>query len=291
MKRQSAYEMARNKYGRKIKGRPHSFSWLVTYADLMTILVCFFVLIVSFSIQDQVKLEVVAGSLRNAFGVAEERRYAGDVKLEGVPEQLQPGNIRPSPNPTASAITKTLTARPAAGSNGHDGAYEQQIREDAIFENIRERLERAIITHNLENDSQDSLTVALVPEGLQILAVDREGAPMFEKGQSIPTRRARALLAQIADVILPLANRVEIIGHADASGSGQYSAFDLTSERANAARRILQKEGLSDERIYSVSGQGAANPLYRDDPFAPGNRRIEIILERVAPILPENRSL
>lgn len=279
-----------SRYGGAARRR-RSSSWLVTYADLMTILVCFFVLIVSFSIQDQVKLEVVAGSMRNAFGVAEERRYAGDFKLEGTPDQLQPGNVRPSATPTASGITDTLTARPAAGSHGTDGAYEQRIQEATLFENTREALEKSILTHPLLKDQSDAVTINLTEEGLQIVAVDIEGYPMFAKGGTDPTLRARELLEVVSNVLQPLPNRITIAGHADASGKGTYSPFGLTASRANAAREIIEQAGLPENRIVGVVGHGAAKPLYEDDPFAAGNRRIEIILERAAPLLPPERSL
>ncbi len=271
--------------------RSHSSSWLVTYADLMTILVCFFVLIVSFSIQDQVKMEVVAGSMRNAFGVAEERRYAGDFKLEGTPEQLQPGNVRPSLVPTASGITDTLTARPAAGSHGTDGAFVQQASEIELFENTREAVEKAILTHPLLKDQSDAITINLIEEGLQIVAVDTDGYPMFASGSADLTLRADALLQELATILVPLPNRISIAGHADASGQGFYSPFELTSKRANAARATLQKAGLPESRIVGVIGHGGAMPLYEDDPYAAANRRIEIVLEHAAPLLPPERSL
>ena len=273
------------------ENKRRSTSWLITYADLMTILVCFFVLIVSFSIQDQVKLEVVAGSMRNAFGVAEERRYAGDFKLDGTPEQLQPGNIRPTPTPSANGITQTLTARPAAGSNGTDGAYERAISEDAIFENITQKLEKAILTHPLLKDKSEAITISLTPEGLQIIAVDLNGAPMFESGRATPTPHARALLSQITNVLIPLPNRITVTGHADANRQGLNSPFELTANRANAARKIIEEAGLRENRIAGVIGHGHAMPLYPDDPYAAGNRRIEIVLERAAPLLPPERSL
>lgn len=276
---------------REKSGRRRANSWLVTYADLMTILVCFFVLIVSFSIQDQVKLEVVAGSMRNAFGVAEERRYAGDFKLDGTPDQLQPGNIRKSPTPTANAITETLSARPAAGSTGYDGAHERLLAENKIFEQAAESLENAILTHPLLKDQSDAITINLTEEGLQIIAVDLDGRPMFETGSAEPTPRARLLLSELATTLIPLPNRVIIAGHADASGLGKYSPFELTTRRANAARQIMQSAGLKESRISGVVGHGNAKPLYEDDPYAAANRRIDITLERAAPLLPPQRSL
>ena len=265
--------------------------WLITYADLMTILVCFFVLIVSYSIQDQVKMEVVAGSMRDAFGVAEERRYAGDFKLDGTPEERQPGNIRPTPMPSASSITETLTARPAAGAEGVDGAFEYSTADRRRFEDAKETLEKAILTHPLLKDSSEAITINMVEDGLQVVLADTTGAPMFATGAASPTPRARLLLEETTKVIIPLANRIIIEGHADASGAGSYSPFDLTAARANAARVIMEETGLKPSRIAGVTGRGAANPLYPEDPFAAGNRRIEILLEPAAPLLPEERSL
>jgi len=266
-------------------------SWLVTYADLMTILVCFFVLIVSFSIQDQVKLEVVAGSMRDAFGVAEERRYAGDVKMIGTPDQLQPGNVRPSPTPTASAINETLTARPAAGTDGFNGAFAADSDNKRELDRAAARMMQAILTHPLLKDKSDSVRITMVDDGLQIVLIDDAGQAMFKAGSADLTPRARQLLGDITEYIIPLPNLVTVEGHADAQGSGQYSAFDLTVLRANNARKVLQDAGLSEDRIDAVAGRGSGEPLYVDDPYAAANRRIEILLKKAAPLLPPNRLL
>lgn len=273
------------------KTRKPTGGWLVTYADLMTILVCFFVLIVSYSIQDLVKMEVVAGSMREAFGVAEQRRYAGDFKLEGTPEKRQPGNIQPTENPSASAVTDTLAARPAVGSLGHDGAFEAANADHRRLRDTKEALENAVLTHPLLKDAAEAITISLVEDGLQVVMVDTSGAPMFALGQTEPTARAKALLEETARAIIPLPNRITIEGHADAVGSGDWSPFDLTAARANAARRILEQAGFPEDRIAGVAGRGAASPLYPEDPYAEGNRRIEITLEPAAPLLPPERSL
>ncbi len=273
------------------KGFRPAGGWLITYADIMTILVCFFVLIISYSIQDQVKMEVIAGSMRDAFGVAEERRFAGDIKLEGTPEERQPGNIRPSPMPTASAIEKTLTARPAAGAIGNRGAYEYSNADRRRFKETKEALAAAIDANPLLKDSSEAITINLTEDGLQVVLVDTTGAPMFAVGSATPRPRAKALLQEVAKALKPLANRLIIEGHADATGAGDYSPFDLTAARANAARRILEEAGMPADRIAGVTGRGAAAPLYPEDPYAAGNRRIEITLERAAPLLPPDRAL
>ncbi|NNE40958.1 MAG: OmpA family protein [Marinicaulis sp.] len=266
--------------------------WLVTYADLMTILVCFFVLIISYSIQDQVKMEVVAGSMRDAFGVAEQRRFAGDIALNGVPEEQQPGNIRPTPMPSAAGITETATQDPAVGDHGRDGAFEAANADNRRrLRDAKNALENAILTHPLLSESSDNLRINFVEDGLQVLLVDNGGAPMFDLGSKSLTPRAEALLRETAAIINPLPNRITITGHADATGAGSYSPFELTAARANAARTILESAGFPEDRIAGVAGKASADPLYPEDPYADGNRRIEILLEPAAPLLPANRSL
>lgn len=275
----------------RLTSRRPAGGWLVTYADLMTILVCFFVLIISYSIQDKVKMEVVAGSMRDAFGVAEQRRYAGDIKLQGTPEFRQPGHIVPSAMPSASGVTETLTARPAAGDDGLQGGHENENADVKRLRKTEDALRKAVLTHPLLRDSADAITISMAEDGLQIVMVDLAGRPMFDIGASAPTPRATEQLTALAEALIPLPNRITIEGHADAVGSGGYSAFDLTAARANAARTILQEAGFPTDRILGVVGRGAAIPLYPEDPYAPGNRRIEIRLEPAAPLLPAERSL
>jgi chemotaxis protein MotB len=274
-----------------VSNRRRNAAWIVTYADLMTLLVCFFVLIVSFSVQDRAKMQVVTGSIREAFGTTKERRYAGERELVGTPDPRQPASIVTSETPSGQAIGETLSARPAAGAEGARGNFEFAPADQRRFEAAKERLEHAILLNPVTRGLDDAITVTLTPEGLQVVIVDRDGRAMFEKGRTEPTPAAAALLAETARALAPLPNRLFIEAHADASGSGSYSPFDLTAERANAARRIMEQAGLRADRIAGVTGKGEAFPLYPEDPYAAGNRRIEITLEAAAPLLPEKRPL
>ena len=264
-------------------------AWLITYADLMTLLVTFFVMIVSFSVHDKVKMQVVAGSIREAFGVTAERRYAGDVELDGVPEARQPGSITPSQTPSGEGLNETLSAKPAAGMDGVKCAYDRADADRRRFEAVKEKLEHAILMRPIAKDANDAITINLTKTGLQILIVDSDGRAMFAPGGVEPTDEATALIEEAARALKPLANRIFIEAHADASGTGAYSPFDLTAARANAARRVMELAGFPANRIAGVSGKGEAFPLYPEDPYAPGNRRIEITLEPAAPLLPDER--
>lgn len=236
-------------------------------------------------------MEVVAGSMRDAFGVAEQRRFAGDFKLDGTPEKRQPGNIVPSDTPTANALEEQPSAAPAAGADGLRGAYEAANADRRRFVETKEVFEKAILTHPLLKDSSDSVKITFEQDGLQVILVEEDNASMFALGSAALTPRAEALLTELATVLTPLPNRIFIDGHADATGSNTSSPFELTAARANSARAVLERAGFPADRIAGVAGRGASDPLTPQDPYADVNRRIEIRLEKAAPLLPEDRSL
>jgi chemotaxis protein MotB len=116
---------------------------------------------------------------------------------------------------------------------------------------------------------------------------------MFPPGDARPYERTQRLIAAISGVILELPNRLAIAGHTDGSPpnrAGQ-SNWELSADRANAARRILAASGVPGNRISSVSGKADSEPLFPDDPTLPGNRRISITLLREAPVLPPGHTL
>jgi chemotaxis protein MotB len=193
--------------------------------------------------------------------------------------------------PTANSVTETLTARPAAGAYGHDGGFESSVADRRRFEEAKKGLIAAVDANPLLKDASESITINMTEDGMQVVLVDTSAAPMFDVGGAEPTKKARALLEEVAKALTPLANRIIIEGHADATGAGAYSPFELTAARANAARRVFEASGLPADRIAGVTGRGAAVPLYPEDPYAAGNRRIEVTLERAAPLLPPQRSL
>lgn len=116
---------------------------------------------------------------------------------------------------------------------------------------------------------------------------------MFDPGAKVPNERAVRLMEAVAKIVQRLPNRISISGHTDTtpSASEDYSNWELSSDRANAARRILTENGVMPGRIARVSGKAGSEPLYPDDPDLPGNRRISIVLLREAPVLPPDHGL
>lgn len=126
------------------------------------------------------------------------------------------------------------------------------------------------------------MLVEEVPEGLRIQMVDGEGQALFATGVAAPNERGRALLLRAASVIARLPHPVEIAGHTDAapfrSGSDARSNWELSVERANAARRLILEAGVAERRVRAVTGRADQDLLLPSQPLHPSNRRVSILI-------------
>ncbi|GAB4240425.1 MAG: flagellar motor protein MotB [Methyloligellaceae bacterium] len=265
--------------------------WLVTFADLMSILVCFFVLIISFSIQDKEKLQVVAGSMREAFGIKYVAKKAGMIEKEGSPVRHYVRSVSPLPRDTDSEFAeqphdKRRKQGPEANTHNIEKNDIERPRQFAVaMASLRQAWREMPEIAELS----DNILVEETPEGLHIQLVDQEGRSMFPAGSAQPYERTRKLLAKMAPVLKGLPNRIKITGHTDASrlyDRPGYTLWDLSADRARAARRILAENGLPHDRFYSIAGRADAEPLFPDDPFLASNRRISILVMAEAPPFP-----
>lgn len=139
-----------------------------------------------------------------------------------------------------------------------------------------------------------NIIMETTPEGLNIQLIDQDGQPMFQPGTANLLPRARMLLQQVAKIVDRLPNRIAITGHTDASkleGASGVTNWELSANRANAARAVLAGAGVNTDRIFSVAGKAGTDPLRPDDPYASSNRRISILLMREAPPVPPGHSL
>jgi chemotaxis protein MotB len=126
-------------------------------------------------------------------------------------------------------------------------------------------------------------------QGLNLEIVDQDGRSMFPDGSKVPYDRTRRLIEKLAIPLKATPLRVSIVGHTAAGfvpTRSDYGAFDLSADRANAVRQILEREGLPASHIYAVSGKADTQPLFPDDPSLSANRRVTITLMREDPPLP-----
>jgi len=275
----------------------HGGAWKVAYADFVTAMMAFFLLMWLINtttpeqkrgIADYFAPESVSRSesgTGSIFGgtVAATQGQKGAGQL-AVTMQLKP----PAPEQTSQ---RQSHADNAANAQNKDtaAAKAEQDRESQAFEQAAARLRQAMQDMPDLAELSKQVLVDETPEGMRIQLVDQDGRSMFAAGQAEPTDRVQKLLRQVAKIISTLPNRISISGHTDGaafSGPGGYSNWELSSARANASRRILEEAGVAEDRIAQVSGKAGSEPLYPDNPVASANRRISIVLLREAPVLP-----
>ncbi|WP_306027907.1 flagellar motor protein MotB [Stappia sp. MMSF_3263] len=265
--------------------------WLVTFADLMSLLVCFFVLIISFSIQDKQKLQVVAGSMREAFGVKETARRTGIIEVEGIPIRDYMKDITQVPEELDSdfaAERHEKRRKQGAEANTHD-VREADIEHPRQFATAAASLRQAWQEMPDITEISSNIILEETEEGLNVTLVDQDGRSMFPEGSKYPYEITRRLLAKMAPVIARMPNRIQVTGHTTSGGmtiNPGYTNWELSADRANAARQILSEYGIPQDRFYGVVGKADTEPLFPNDPYLAANRRIGILLMREAPPIP-----
>jgi chemotaxis protein MotB len=250
--------------------------WFVTFADLMGLLVSFFVMLVAFSNQDAKKMQAVAGSMRDAFGVQNIVRNSGLVESEGLltREKLKnAAHIRPED----SSITPTPDEQ---GSS---------FESDQAFALSAASLRQALQNMPELAEASKHIMIEERMEGLNIEIVDQDGSSMFPEGSREPYERTRKLIQKIAGPLKDTPYRISITGHTSASKtppSASYGPWNLSIDRANIVRQILEEEGYPSANIYKVAGKADTDPLFPEDRSMAPNRRVTITLIHEAPPVP-----
>jgi len=293
--------MAKKKHGDGHGGGGHG--WFVTFADLMGLLVAFFVMLAAFSTQDKIKMQMVAGSMRDAFGVQREVRHSGMVELDGLPTRPHLKNAaRIDPRQATDRPAPDRRERPREGTPADDA-----LANDALALDPAQAFALAVVS--LQQDLEDldaaemqdagqlpAIMVAESEAGLNIEIIDREGRAMFPDGLSEPYERTRGLIEKLASRLKGLPYRLSLAGHTAAAGPKETGAkktgakepgpWELSADRANAVRRILQEEGVPAAHFHMVAGRADTEPLFAEDPSLAGNRRVTITLMRPSLPLP-----
>ncbi len=265
------------------RGAAHTgHGWFVTFADLMGLLVSFFVMLVAFSTQDQVKLQIVAGSMRDAFGVQDRVRYSGVIEVPGLP-------TRPKLKNSAPISPDEASATPTPDEHGRQHNYGAKFDQDRAFVLAAASLRQAMQDMPDIAELSKHLMIEETKQGLNIEIVDQDGRSMFAEGSKEPYDRTRRLIQRLAGPLKAAAFRLSIAGHTSASRlppQPGYGPWELSADRANAVRKQLEAEGVPTSHIYMVAGRADTQPLFPDDPHIAANRRVTITLLREEPPIP-----
>jgi len=281
----------------------HGGAWKVAYADFVTAMMAFFLLMWLINtttpeqkrgIADYFAPQSIAQTLSGSGGVLGGKVMGEESARAGGAASVFQKN---SPSSPASKSPSTQTQTSQGGSQSPDSQSDDsssRSAQDGEFAHAAEAIHQAI----KDNPDLAALSKQVIteetPEGLRIQLVDQDGRPMFAPGTADPLPYTRQLLAEIAKVIDRLPNRVSIAGHTESQpfrGPNGETNFELSAARANAGRAVLAGAGLAADRIYEVSGKAGSEPLLPEDPDASANRRLSITLLKEAPPVPPGHQL
>jgi chemotaxis protein MotB len=233
-------------------------------------------MLVAFSNQDSKKVEAVAGSMRDAFGVQKTARYSGITESDGLQTRLTIKNAAHI-EPEDSSVTPTPDQQGSEAAN------------DQAFALAAASLRQALRDMPELTEASKRIMVEETKEGLNIDIVDQDGRSMFPEGSKEPNQRTRELIQKIAGPLKAIRYRISITGHTSTSqtlAQQDYGPWNLSVDRANTVRQILEEEGYPSANIYKVAGKADTDPLFPENPSAAPNRRVTITLIHEAPPVP-----
>jgi len=231
---------------KKGHGQHHGGSWKVAYSDFMTAMMAFFLLLWLISMVDPVKKAALANYFRN-FNLFQQ---SGQSFME------QGVSIQPE--------VKVSMIEPVTG--------------EQTASNLKEKLKQAI--EEKLKSLKDHIVIDTVEGGIRIQIVDTEGASMFASGSAVLNDKGKEILRVIAENIKDDPYKIAVEGHTDAAPfkGAQRTNWELSTERASAARREIENNGIDPGRIARVIGYADTELLNKEDPKDPRNRRISLIM-------------
>ncbi len=250
----------------------HGGAWKVAYADFVTAMMALFIVLWILGTKNETKA-AIASYFRNPSILPHEGQ--GFLTKQGMIELRQSlDQIHTEAAAESTATVESATEKLAKEGNG-------SAEDRGTLAQSAKTLEGVLNTSAVLKDLRGQVTIEFTSQGLRIQLEDLDAQPLFAVGSPEPTQRVSALLTAIAQVLKPLPNLILVEGHTDARPyhhSGDYTNWELSGDRANAARRILEAGGLDPARVARVVGYADRRLLVPDDPNSDHNRRISIIV-------------
>jgi chemotaxis protein MotB len=231
-------------------GAAHGGSWKIAYADFVTAMMAFFLLMWLLSSTNQ-----------------------GD--LQGIADYFnRPLKALLTQGPGTTATTAPQTEK--------ENDQQRKKDEDDQLQSLKTRLDALIDQSPKLKAFKNQIKIDITSEGLRIQIIDNQNRPMFDKGDAVLKSYTKDILDQIGPTLNAVPNHISIAGHTDALAYrgmlDGYSNWELSSERANAARRELLAGGMHANKILQIRGLADALPFLKNDPTNPANRRISIVV-------------
>jgi chemotaxis protein MotB len=258
---------------KKVAGGHHGGAWKIAYADFVTAMMAFFLLMWLLGSTSQ-------GDLK---GIAEYFSTPLKVAMGG-------GSGAGASNSILDGGGKDLTKR--TGQSNQDSEEKKKTPKKtkldaskAEWENLKKlqsKIQQTIDADEKLKKFRNQLLLDLTQDGLRIQIVDEDKRPMFDKSKAELQPYARDLLRLIGKTLNGVGNKISLSGHTDSlpypNGEKSYSNWELSADRANSSRRELVYGGMDESKILQVTGLSSAVPLDKRDPLNPINRRISIVV-------------
>jgi chemotaxis protein MotB len=261
---------------KKSAGAHHGGAWKIAYADFVTAMMAFFLLMWLLGSTTKGDLQGIADYFRTPLKVAlAGGSGSGDsssvIKGGGQDLTRQHGQVK---NGEVPAPKKTINLQAAKD--------ELRRREREAMNDLKLRLDGVVDAHATLRQFRSQIRLDLTGDGLRVQIVDEQSRPMFDTGSARLKDYTREILRHLAPVLNSVPNRIALSGHTDAApylnGERGYSNWELSADRANASRRELVAGGMDERKIVRVVGLASSVLLEKDDPLHPVNRRISIVV-------------
>ena len=261
---------------KKVVGGHHGGAWKIAYADFVTAMMAFFLLMWLLGSTAKGDLSGIANYFKTPLKVAlMGGAGSGDsssiIKGGGKDLTRSSGQIKEGELPSEKKVI-----------NIKDAAEEVRRVELEKLKGLKTTIEMAINNNDKLKKFKNQILLDMTSEGLRIQIVDDQNRPMFQSGSAQLEPYTQEILRAIGQALNDVPNKVSISGHTDAAPYGGddkgYSNWELSADRANATRRELLAGGMNDDKIVRVVGLASAVPFNKNDPLDPSNRRISLIV-------------
>jgi chemotaxis protein MotB len=234
-------------------GGHHGGSWKVAYADFVTAMMAFFLLLWLLTMNSDEKRARISAYFKH-FSI---------FSAGGTSFMEKSSSMFRESGPTEQKVFQANNRSDVLANNEHI--------EDAFQKKLTESL----------SEGKDQVEVNISNDKIRIQMIDKEGREMFERGSSTLTETAKKILKAISDNIMSLPNEISIEGHTDSIplNTGSYTNWELSADRAATARRELESDGIDPSRIREISGHADREPYVKNNPDSPKNRRITVVID------------
>ena len=295
---------------KKVAAGHHGGAWKVAYADFVTAMMAFFLLLWLLNAVTEEQKKGIAAYFRPTLAV--QNTSATFTILTGQAQPMDDMSGGASQDSDSEDEDQAMQQAPATGEGDRPQSLEGEkadigtgnepqpgegdkpvdleeaekavaASEQKQLEQIQQDIKKAIQEDPGLKELEKNLKIDKTEDGIRIQLLDQEKISMFPSGSAAMNPRSKELLEKVAEVVKTLPNKIEISGHTDAkpyAGGDNYTNWELSADRANASRRVLVGAGISPDRLTMIKGRADTDPFVKADPFDPQNRRISIVLLR-----------